>query len=104
MSEREGRRVYYRMQEKGISFKDMMNWVSTDWGTGESCGEGLAACDTPDALKWLAREWYGHNLPHDQEVVIFWATPIRYIGDGWLVNPCSECDRVDLNEFMEGYP
>ncbi len=92
----------YRMQEKGIAFEAMLAWNSRDWGTMEM-NEGLAACDSPDALRWLAREWYGHNLPTDQEVVEFDAELVRDIGDGWLVSPLRELDRIDLAEFVGDY-
>jgi hypothetical protein len=89
----------YRMQEKGIEFEDMRTWRSTNWGTMELL-EGIAACIDEHSLRWLAREWYGSNLPADQEVVIFSGIPERDLGDGWIVTPQYEIDRIDLIEFV----
>lgn len=92
--------IFYRQQhETGITFEEMKKFNSTNWTTDEQL-VGLAAASDPDDLRDLMTEWYGQE--YQGEVVIFEGSQIRDIGDGWLVEPIMEINRVTLVDFMAG--
>jgi len=88
----------YRMQDEGIEFDDMVNFNSTNWGTGEQLS-GLCAYLYSDDLKYMARICY-HGDYAGQEVVIFEGAIIEDVGDGVTADPSSEIARLPLSEFM----
>lgn len=91
--------IVYRMQEIGINFEDMIDFKSRNWTTDEEL-DGLAAALYPEDLQALAQIWYQKNYAN-QEVVIFNGVVLDDLGDGVLVDPCNEIDRISLDEFME---
>ena len=91
----------YRMQSAGIEFSQMKKFNSTNWSTDEQL-IGLCATTDPDDLVDLAKHWY-HGVYDGQEVVVFNATILEDVGDGFLTEPLYEIERMPLNEFVETY-
>ena len=100
--------TYYRIQEIGYTWEQTVAHKSSNWGeeTDEGapeCGNGICACSDEDALIDLIDEWFGATPDElaNYEIMVFRGMPIRDVGDGWLVEPLSEIERIDAEQFVE---
>lgn len=97
--------MYWRIQESGHSIH---GHTSSNWGFSvpEELETGaICACSNADSLASLIHEWYAHCPEYldGQEVVVFWGTPVRDLGDGWLVSPSGESERMTAQQFVAEY-
>lgn len=94
----------YRIQEKG---HDIFNHKSSYWGGDEPEElDGLAAAESPGQLFRLISDWYTFDQLSDDgefEVVIFDGVYIQDLGDGVLVDPIRELERMTVHDFIRRY-
>lgn len=83
--------TFFRIQEKGIDFESMKNFVSGDGGDGLGDEGGVCACMTVTELK---------NVKHctnGDEIIVFAGRKICEIYDGYRVDPVEEIARFDIS-------
>jgi hypothetical protein len=100
--------TYYRIQETGFTWAQTLEHSSRNWGEettegAPECGTGICACTSEDDLLALIDEWFG-AYPEEldnQEILVFRGLPLRDVGDGWLVEPLSEIERIPAPQFVD---
>jgi hypothetical protein len=94
---------FFRAQEKGILFEDMINYISSNGGdSDDEQVEGLCACSTPDGKEGGSRFGGAWNaLDDDDEIVIFYGVPLYRIYDGWRVKPVKEIARFTIKQWSK---
>jgi len=89
---------FYRVQQKQISFEDMIQFTSADGGDGYS--EGLAVSGSPDGMDGGSRfggAWDAMN--QDDELVILEGTILYEIYDGYRIEPTKEIERFTIAQW-----
>lgn len=90
---------FFRVQGKGISFKEMCTYRSDCGGEYEE-SHGLAVSTSPDGLDGGSRfggAWDAMN--DDDELIILEGTVVARIYDGYLVRPTKEIARFKIAEW-----
>ena len=90
---------FFRVQNKNISFEEMVEWNSGD-GADDSGSEGLAVSSEPDGMDGGSRfggAW--DALDDDDEVVILEGQILNSIYDGYLIRPTREVARFTIAEW-----
>ena len=94
-------RTFFRLQDAGITFSEMQDYVSVDGG--DDCEEfgGICAVEfADDLLKNFVWDAYDDNRPG--EVVVFEGVLLAEIYDGVRVRPIREVARFTMEEFEAG--
>ena len=88
---------FFRLQDAGISFNDMIDFDSADGG--DNCGDigGLCVSGSPDKFGG-AEGAYGGDRPG--EVVILKGRRLAEIYDGYRIQPTAEIARFSLDEWQ----
>lgn len=88
---------YFRLQDAGISFNEMIAFNSADGG--DDCGDvgGLCVSDSPDKFGG-AEGAYSASRPG--EVVVLKGRKLVEIYDGYRIQPTAEVARFSLDEWQ----
>lgn len=88
---------YFRLQDAGISFNDMIDFNSADGG--DDCGAvgGLCVSGSPDKFGG-AEGAYGTSRPGD--VVVLKGRRLVEIYDGYRIQPTAEVARFPLDKWQ----
>jgi hypothetical protein len=89
---------YFRLQDAGISFKDMCSFTSADGGDGEEEVGGLCVSMSPDKFGG-AEGAYGAG--RQGEVVILKGRKLAEIYDGYRIQPTAEVARFSLEVWEQ---
>lgn len=91
---------YYRIQETGHPIE---NHNSRYWGENPNGDElpGLCGCSDEDDLLRLIDTWDMEPMLDDFEVIEFGGTPVKDVGDGWVVTDVIELDRTPAAEWFK---
>lgn len=92
---------FFRIQQKGIKFEDMMNFDSGDGGDGQA--EGLTVSGRPDGHDGGSKfggawETYGDD---EAEVIVLDGRVIAKIYDGYRIRPTREITRFSKGQWRE---
>jgi hypothetical protein len=90
---------FFRVQTKGISFDEMVNYDSLDGGDDGEV-EGLAVSGEPDGMDGGSRfggAW--DAMDDDDDVVILEGKIIASIYDGYRIRPTREVTRFTVAEW-----
>jgi hypothetical protein len=89
---------FFRVQSKGISFEEMINWNSDDGGDGETVG--LAVSGSANGIDGGARfggAWEAVN--DDDELIVLEGRILAGIYDGYRIQPTREIARFTIAEW-----
>ena len=88
---------FFRLQDAGINFNDMIDFNSEDGG--DDCGDigGLCVSSSPDSFGG-ADGAYNDNRPG--EVVIMTGRILAEIYDGYRIQPTNEIARFSLSDWQ----
>jgi len=94
---------FFRIQQKGISFKEMKNFNSLGGGPdGDGYTEGLAVSGNPEGYDGGSRfggAW--EAMDDDDEVIILEGCIVAKIYDGYRIRPTKEIARFTKKEWAE---
>lgn len=88
---------FFRLQDAGISFKDMQNFSSADGGDG--MGEVGGLCVSGFVNKFGGAEG-AYNASRPGEVVVLKGHILAEIYDGYRIMPTKEVARFSLTDWQ----
>ena len=89
---------FFRVQHKGITFRQMKNWASADGGDGERVG--LAVSGSADGIDGGARFGGAYAaLDGDDELIVLEGKILAEIYDGYRIAPTREIARFTIAEW-----